>query len=185
MNSADGLGVRRLTVNESEADRPTWSPPPFNEIAFAASTGPGYDIKVFEVSTGQTRQLTFGEGSNERPGVRAGRASPGLHVDAHRPHAGLHDWPRRTGPATDYARGQQSDTRVVELERSHNEDDTCETYRYTTLVVAVLAGAGRHSRRAGRRKSAHRTAATPAGRTAGGRGRLRRRRRSAWKTPRL
>jgi TolB protein len=66
MNSADGSGVRRLTVNESEADRPTWSPPPFNEIAFSASTG-RYDIKVLEVSTGQVRQLTFGEGSNEGP----------------------------------------------------------------------------------------------------------------------
>jgi len=66
MNSADGSGVRRLTVNESEADRPTWSPPPFNEIAYAASTG-RYDIKVLEVSTGQSRQLTFGEGSNEGP----------------------------------------------------------------------------------------------------------------------
>ena len=66
MNSSDGSGVRRLTVNESEADRPTWSPPPFNEIAYAASTG-RYDIKVLEVSTGQVRQLTFGEGSNEGP----------------------------------------------------------------------------------------------------------------------
>jgi TolB protein len=67
MNSSDGSGVRRLTVNESEADRPTWSPAPFNEIAFAASTGPRYDIKVLEISTGQIRQLTFGEGSNESP----------------------------------------------------------------------------------------------------------------------
>jgi len=67
MNSSDGSGVRRLTVNETEADRPTWSPPPFNEIAYAASTGPGYDIKVLEVATGQVRQLTFGEGSNEGP----------------------------------------------------------------------------------------------------------------------
>jgi TolB protein len=72
MSSADGSGVRRLTVNESEADRPTWSPPPFNEIAFAASTGPGYDIKVLEVSSGQTRQLTFGEGSNEGPAYSPG-----------------------------------------------------------------------------------------------------------------
>jgi TolB protein len=65
--STDGSNVRRLTVNESEADRATWSPPPFNEIAFASRTGPGFDIKVLEVSTGQIRQLTFGEGSNESP----------------------------------------------------------------------------------------------------------------------
>ncbi|MBI3050463.1 MAG: Tol-Pal system beta propeller repeat protein TolB [Acidobacteria bacterium] len=64
---ADGLNLRRLTTTESYADRPTWSPAPFNEIAFAARTGPGYDIKVYELATGATRQITFGEGSNESP----------------------------------------------------------------------------------------------------------------------
>ncbi len=65
--SADGLGgVRRIT-SEGYADRPTWSPAPYNEIAFAARTGPGFDIKVLELATGQVRQLTFGEGSNESP----------------------------------------------------------------------------------------------------------------------
>ena len=66
--NADGSGLRRLTTGESEADRATWSPAPNNEIAFAARTSAaGYDIKVYELSTGQTRQLTFGEGSNESP----------------------------------------------------------------------------------------------------------------------
>ena len=64
---ADGLNLRRLTTSESYADRPTWSPAPFNEIAFAARTGPGYDIKVYDVATGVTRRVTFGEGSNESP----------------------------------------------------------------------------------------------------------------------
>lgn len=64
---ADGLNLRRLTTAESYADRPTWSPAPFNEIAFAASTGPGYDIKIYDLATGITRQITFGEGSNESP----------------------------------------------------------------------------------------------------------------------
>jgi TolB protein len=64
---ADGLNVRRLSTGESYADRPTWSPAPFNEIAFAASTGPGYDIKTYDLATGVTRQITFGEGSNESP----------------------------------------------------------------------------------------------------------------------
>jgi TolB protein len=63
---ADGLNLRRLT-SESYADRPTWSPAPFNEIAFAARTGPGFDIKVLDLATSQTRQITFGEGSNESP----------------------------------------------------------------------------------------------------------------------
>jgi TolB protein len=65
--SADGGNVRRLTTNESYADRPTWSPAPFNEIAYAGRTGPGYDIKVYDFESGQTRQITFGEGSNESP----------------------------------------------------------------------------------------------------------------------
>jgi TolB protein len=64
---ADGLNLRRLTTTESYADRPTWSPAPFSEIAYAARTGPGYDIKVHDIATGQTRQITFGEGSNESP----------------------------------------------------------------------------------------------------------------------
>jgi TolB protein len=64
---ADGLNLRRLTTTESYADRPTWSPAPFNEIAFAARTGPGYDIKIYDLATGVTRQITFGEGSNESP----------------------------------------------------------------------------------------------------------------------
>ena len=61
----DGLGVRRVTFEHS--DRATWSPAPYNEIAFAARTGPGYDIKVLNLAAGETRQITFGEGSNESP----------------------------------------------------------------------------------------------------------------------
>jgi TolB protein len=65
---ADGLGQpRRITTGESWADRATWAPAPFNEIAYAARTGPGYDIKVYDFASGQIRQVTFGEGSNESP----------------------------------------------------------------------------------------------------------------------
>jgi TolB protein len=64
---ADGSGLRRLTTTESYADRPTWSPAPFNEIAFAGRSGPGYDIRIYDLASGQTRQITFGEGSNESP----------------------------------------------------------------------------------------------------------------------
>jgi TolB protein len=70
--SADGSNLRRLTTSESEADRPTWSPAPFNEIAFAGRTGPGFDIKVYALSSGMTTQLTFGEGSNESPAYSPG-----------------------------------------------------------------------------------------------------------------
>jgi TolB protein len=63
---ADGLNLSQLT-SESYADRPTWSPAPFNAIAYAARTGPGQDIKIMEMATRQVRQLTFGEGTNESP----------------------------------------------------------------------------------------------------------------------
>ena len=62
----DGLGLRKVT-SESYADRPTWSPPPYNEIAYSARIGPGNDIKVIDLASGQIRQFTFGEGTNESP----------------------------------------------------------------------------------------------------------------------
>ncbi len=65
--NADGTGVRRLTTGESYVDRATWSPAPYTEIAFTARTPAGFDIKAYDLATGQTRQLTFGEGSNESP----------------------------------------------------------------------------------------------------------------------
>ena len=64
---ADGLNQRRITFGESWADGATWSSAPFNEIAFAGRTGPGYDIKIYDVASGQTRTLTDGSGSNESP----------------------------------------------------------------------------------------------------------------------
>lgn len=72
---ADGTGLRRLTY-ESYCDRPTWSPSPFNEIAYASRTGPAYDIKVLDLASGEVRQITFGEGSNESPSY----APNGRHV---------------------------------------------------------------------------------------------------------
>ena len=66
MSATDGSSLRKIS-SESWADRATWAPAPYNEIAFAAQSGPGYDIKVFDLSTGMTNRLTFGEGSNESP----------------------------------------------------------------------------------------------------------------------
>ena len=64
--NADGTGsARRLNIPDGEADRATWAPAPYNEIAYTARNGPGYDIKIYEVGTGRTRQLTFSEGTNE------------------------------------------------------------------------------------------------------------------------
>jgi TolB protein len=64
--NTDGSGLRRVSF-ESYADRATWSPAPFNEIAFSARTGPGFDIKILNIGSGETRQITFGEGTNESP----------------------------------------------------------------------------------------------------------------------
>ena len=63
---ADGLSQVQLT-HEAKADKPTWSPAPYNEIAYAADTGPGFDIRIMDVATRKVRQLTNGEGSNESP----------------------------------------------------------------------------------------------------------------------
>jgi TolB protein len=61
----DGTGFSRFTSDYS--DRPTWSPPPYNEIAFSARTGPGFDIRVIDLASRAVRQLTNGEGTNESP----------------------------------------------------------------------------------------------------------------------
>jgi TolB protein len=63
--NVDGTGQRTL-VNE-ECYRPTWSGEPFNEIAYAAKTGPGFDIKIYSFSTGESRKITDGIGTNESP----------------------------------------------------------------------------------------------------------------------
>jgi TolB protein len=66
--NADGTGgAQRLPIPDAEADRATWAPSPFNEIAYSARNGPGYDIKVYDLATRQSRQITFSEGSNESP----------------------------------------------------------------------------------------------------------------------
>jgi TolB protein len=63
----DGLNVRRLTFNDSWADRATWSPAPYNEIAYAGRSGPGFDIKIYDVASKATTVVTDGSGSNESP----------------------------------------------------------------------------------------------------------------------
>jgi TolB protein len=63
--NADGTGQRQL-ISEI-CDRPTWASGPFNEIAYASRTGPGYDIKLYSFSKGEAITLTDGVGSNESP----------------------------------------------------------------------------------------------------------------------
>jgi Tol biopolymer transport system component len=62
--------------------------------------GPGYDIKIHELATGQTRQITFSEGSNESPSYSPSGRHLAFHVVAwFRSLAGVHDRPRRQRPA--------------------------------------------------------------------------------------
>ena len=63
--NVDGTGARRISGEWS--DRATWSPAPYNEIAYAARSGGGYDIRLYNFSSGETVQLTNGIGSNESP----------------------------------------------------------------------------------------------------------------------
>ncbi len=67
---SDGRNLDKIT-SESYCDRPTWSPAPFNEIAYVSRTGPGYDIRVYDLATTERRWLTGGEGSNESPAYSA------------------------------------------------------------------------------------------------------------------
>ena len=63
----DGTGLRRIST-ESYADRATWSSAPFNEIAYTArSSAAGFDINVFDFTSGASRRITDGAGSNESP----------------------------------------------------------------------------------------------------------------------
>jgi TolB protein len=64
--NADGSGVQQIT-RESRCDRPTWSPAPYNEIAYASQSGPGYDIRIFDFATRSSRAITDGIGTNESP----------------------------------------------------------------------------------------------------------------------
>ena len=40
---------------------------PFNEIVYAARSGPGFDVRIYDVATGQTKTITDGAGTNESP----------------------------------------------------------------------------------------------------------------------
>ena len=69
---------------ESYADRPTWSPAPYNEIAFAARTGPGFDIKILSLQDRRDAADHLRRRHQREPGVGAERPPHGVHVDARR-----------------------------------------------------------------------------------------------------
>ncbi len=72
---ADGLNLRRIST-DGYCDRATWSPAPFNEVAFVCRTGPGTISRSTTSPRERSRQITFGEGSNESPAY----APNGRHI---------------------------------------------------------------------------------------------------------
>jgi TolB protein len=64
--NADGTGLFQIT-RETWCDRPTWSPAPYNEIAYSSRAGGGNNIKIFDFATRSTRIVTDGIGNNESP----------------------------------------------------------------------------------------------------------------------
>jgi len=85
MNADGSGGAQRLDIPDAEADRATWAPSPHNEIAYTARNGPAYDIKVYDLATRATRQLTFSEGSNEGPAY----SPSGRHIAFQSSRSGL------------------------------------------------------------------------------------------------
>jgi TolB protein len=73
--SADGTGQKKIT-SETYCDRPTWSPEPFNEIAYASRSGGGFDIRLYSFAKGESVRVTDGIGSNESPAF----APNGRHI---------------------------------------------------------------------------------------------------------
>ena len=64
--NADGTGQQKIT-SESYCDRPTWSPAPFNEIAYASRAGGGYVIRVYNIENHESHTVSDNIGSNESP----------------------------------------------------------------------------------------------------------------------
>jgi TolB protein len=64
--SIDGTDLRKLTSG-GKCDRPTWSPTQ-QEIAYTAENkSGGFDINLMNLSNGEIRVLTDGQGTNESP----------------------------------------------------------------------------------------------------------------------
>ena len=101
----DGLGLRRMSFDNS--DRPTWSPAPYNEIAYAARTGPGLRHQDPEHRRRRHAADHVRRRQQREPGVGAERPPSRVHVHARRQDAGVHRGSRRQERAADHARRQQ------------------------------------------------------------------------------
>ena len=76
--NADGSSVKRLTTSSATDDKPTWSPLPFNEIAFTSGDryAPGHVINVINMSDRKIRTVSENVGDSES----AAFAPNGRHI---------------------------------------------------------------------------------------------------------
>ena len=65
----DGTNLRRISTSAGEGycDRPTWSAPPLNMLAYTCRAGGGYQIMLYDFATASSRPISDGIGSNESP----------------------------------------------------------------------------------------------------------------------
>lgn len=65
----DGTNFRKISngPGESYCDRPTWSTPPLNQIAYTCRGGGGYQIMLYDFENGSSKPISDGIGSNESP----------------------------------------------------------------------------------------------------------------------
>ena len=111
---ADGLGLQKLT-SEPYADRPTWSPAPFNEIAYSRPHRAGHRHQGHQPGDARGAAAHLWRRHERKPVVGAQRTAPRVHVDAVGQDADLHDGARRKEPETDHANRQQLPARLVEM----------------------------------------------------------------------
>ena len=82
----DGLNLRLLT-RESYCDRATWSPAPYNEIAYAARTGVGLRHRRARRRDAGAPAADVRRGQQREPGVRRERPPHRVQLDARRQDA--------------------------------------------------------------------------------------------------
>ena len=132
-----------MTVGlESYCDRPTWSPPPFNEIAYAATgrrrvrhQGPRPGDARAPADHVRRRQ-------QREPGVRPQRPAPRVQFHPRRQAADLRDRPHGQGRAAIDEGRQQSDAGLVPVTEGAAMHRRWASSSFVLLAVIVALSAG-------------------------------------------
>ena len=110
----DGLGLRQLT-HESKADRATWSPAPYNEIAYAAQHRSGQRHQGAGTGDRQRQAVDVRRRDERESLFFSERSSHRVQLDAFRKNANLHHGARRQGHSTSHASRHELPAQLVEL----------------------------------------------------------------------